>query len=221
MTCKDVLARLSELGDAKLRAQNAKHGAGENQFGVKMGDLRILAKEIKTNHGLGLELWETGYIEAQLLALLIVKPKLLSVEDLERMAQSFTYEWTARWFSSYLLKNHPEREVIRQPWMDSAVPMMARLGWGLTAQNVAHGSQDLDVGGLLDRIEREMAGAPSVVQWTMNETLATIGIHHPEWRERAIEIGEKLGVYRDYPVSKGCTSPFAPIWIAEMVKRQG
>lgn len=221
MTCKDVLARLSELGDAKLRAQNAKHGADENQFGVKMGDLRILAKEIKTNHGLGLELWETGYIEAQLLALLIVKPKLLSVEDLERMAQSFTYEWTAWWFSSYLLKNHPEREVIRQPWMDSAVPMMARLGWGLTAQNVARGSQDLDVGGLLDRIEREMAGAPSVVQWTMNETLATIGIHHPEWRERAIEIGEKLGVYRDYPVSKGCTSPFAPIWIAEMVKRQG
>lgn len=221
MTCKDVLARLSELGDAKLRAQNAMHGAGENQFGVKMGDLRILAKEIKTNHGLGLELWETGYIEAQLLALLIVKPKLLSVEDLERMARSFTYEWTAWWFSSYLLKNHPEREVIRQPWMDSAVPMMARLGWGLTAQNVARGSQDLDVGGLLDRIEREMAGAPSVVQWTMNETLATIGIHHPEWRERAIEIGEKLGVYRDYPVSKGCTSPFAPIWIAEMVKRQG
>jgi len=26
--------------------------------------------------------------------------------------------------------------------------------------------------------------------------------------------------YRDYPVSKGCTSPFAPIWINEMVRRQ-
>jgi hypothetical protein len=37
---------------------------------------------------------------------------------------------------------------------------------------------------------------------------------------RAIAIGEKAGVYRDYPVSKGCTSPFAPIWINEMVRRQ-
>jgi len=33
--------------------------------------------------------------------------------------------------------------------------------------------------------------------------------------------GEKLGIYRDYPVSKGCTSPFAPVWIEEMVRRQG
>ena len=37
----------------------------------------------------------------------------------------------------------------------------------------------------------------------------------------ALAIGEKLGIYRDYPVSKGCTSPFAPIWIKEMVKRKG
>jgi len=51
--------------------------------------------------------------------------------------------------------------------------------------------------------------------------LAEIGIHFPEHQQRAIAIGEKLGVYRDYHVSKGCTSPFAPIWINEMVKRQG
>lgn len=35
-----------------------------------------------------------------------------------------------------------------------------------------------------------------------------------------VKLGEKLGVYRDYPVSKGCTSPFAPVWINEMVSRQ-
>ena len=39
--------------------------------------------------------------------------------------------------------------------------------------------------------------------------------------KRALAIGESLGIYRDYPVSKGCTSPFAPIWINEMVSRQG
>ena len=39
--------------------------------------------------------------------------------------------------------------------------------------------------------------------------------------QRAIAIGERLGVYRDYPVSKGCTSPFAPIWIDYFVSRQG
>jgi 3-methyladenine DNA glycosylase AlkD len=53
----------------------------------------------------------------------------------------------------------------------------------------------------------------------MNNTLAGIGIHHPEHRARALAIGEALGVYRDYPTPRGCTSPFAPIWIGEMVRR--
>ncbi|MNY56505.1 hypothetical protein D3C86_1925890 [compost metagenome] len=65
-----------------------------------------------------------------------------------------------------------------------------------------------------------MPAAAPEVQWTMNSTLAQIGINHPEYRERALNIGEKLGIYRDYPTSKGCTSPFAPIWINEMVRRQ-
>lgn len=55
----------------------------------------------------------------------------------------------------------------------------------------------------------------------MNSCLAQIGIQFPAHCKRAIAIGESLGIYRDYPVSKGCTSPFAPIWIDAMVKRQG
>jgi 3-methyladenine DNA glycosylase AlkD len=58
------------------------------------------------------------------------------------------------------------------------------------------------------------------VQWTMNGCLAGIGIHFPKLRKRAVAIGEALGLYRDWPVSKGCTPPFAPIWINEMVRRQ-
>jgi 3-methyladenine DNA glycosylase AlkD len=65
-----------------------------------------------------------------------------------------------------------------------------------------------------------MATAPPAAQWTMNSCLAAIGIHHAKHQKRAIAIGEKLGVYRDYPVSKGCTSPFAPIWIDAMVSRR-
>ena len=71
------------------------------------------------------------------------------------------------------------------------------------------------------RGQAEMADAVPEVQWTMNMALATIGIHFAKHRKRAIAIGEKLGIYRDYPCSKGCTSPFAPIWINAMVSRQG
>ncbi len=78
----------------------------------------------------------------------------------------------------------------------------------------------MDISRILDRLESERGKAVPQVQWTMNSALDQIGIQFPELRDRAIAIGEKLGIYRDYPVSKGCTSPFAPIWIEEMVRRQ-
>ena len=79
----------------------------------------------------------------------------------------------------------------------------------------------LDLDGLLDQIEVEMKDAPAPKQWSMNHCLAEIGIHHPAYRARAIGIGEKLQVLIDYPASPGCTPPYAPVWIAEMVRRQG
>jgi 3-methyladenine DNA glycosylase AlkD len=84
---------------------------------------------------------------------------------------------------------------------------------------VSKNADDLDLDALLDRIEKEMPKAPPESQWTMNNTLAAIGIHHAKHRKRAIAIGETIGLYRDWPVSKGCTPPYAPIWINEMVKR--
>ena len=67
----------------------------------------------------------------------------------------------------------------------------------------------------------EMGSALPEIQWTMNFALGETGIHHPKLRQRAIAIGENLGIYRDYPCSKGCTSPVAPIWINAIVSRQG
>jgi 3-methyladenine DNA glycosylase AlkD len=81
--------------------------------------------------------------------------------------------------------------------------------------------EGLDLPALLDRIESEMGSAAPEMQWTMNCSLAEIGIHFAHHRERALAIGETLGIYRDFSCSKGCTSPFAPIWINEMVRRQG
>jgi 3-methyladenine DNA glycosylase AlkD len=66
---------------------------------------------------------------------------------------------------------------------------------------------------------QDIAFAPAHKQWAMNHCLAEIGIHHREHRERAIRIGEQLGVLIDYPASPGCTPPYAQIWIAEIVRR--
>lgn len=221
MTLNETLDKLKSLGDEKVRKHNMKWGAGENQFGVKMGDIRAIAKTIKQDHKLALALWETGNLEAKLLATLIFDLKAISMEELDRLVRAIQYPQVADWMNSYIVKEHPDKEQLRVQWMQSTDPMSARSGWSLTAGRIARKPEGLDIEAHLDRIEKEMATAPSEVQWTMNSALAQIGINFPEYRERAIAIGEKLGIYRDYPVSKGCTSPFAPIWIEAMVSRAG
>jgi len=221
MTVAEALAQLETLGNEKVRAHYTKTGAGPNQFGVRLGDIRKLAKSIKTNHELALALWETGNIDARFLAILLIKHKSISAVEMDQMVRSVAFVRVADWLNAYVVKKHPDKESLRQQWMGTDDPMAARAGWDLTAERVVKSPEGLDLSGLLDRIESEMGDAASEVQWTMNFVLGEIGINLPEHRERALAIGEKLGIYRDYPVSKGCTSPFAPIWIKEMVKRQG
>jgi 3-methyladenine DNA glycosylase AlkD len=221
MTVKEILARLQSLGDDARRAHNTKSGAPDNQFGVKLGDIRAMAKKIKTDHELALLLWDTGNVEAQLLATLLVKPASLSADELDELTRSTTCAQVAEWLNAYVVAQHPEKDVLREKWMKAKDRWAARAGWHLTASRVKKGGDGLDLPALLDRIEKELPKAVPEVQWTMNNTLAEIGIHHARLRKRAVAIGEKIGLYRDWPVSKGCTPPYVPVWVDFMVKRQG
>jgi 3-methyladenine DNA glycosylase AlkD len=179
-----------------------------------------VAKKIKTDHQLALELWDTGNVDAQLLATLIIKPNLLSADELDTMTRSTTCAQAAEWMNAYVVAQHPEKELLREKWMNAKDRWAARAGWHLTASRVNNDAVGLDLAALLDRIEKEMPKAAPEVQWTMNNTLGAIGIKHAAHRRRAIAIGKKIGLYRDWPVSKGCTPPYVPVWVEAMVKRK-
>jgi 3-methyladenine DNA glycosylase AlkD len=119
VTAKEAIAQLEALGDEKVRAINARNGAGPEQFGVKMGDIRALAKKIKTDHELALSLWKTGQWDARLLAILVMKPDRLSAEELDGMVHSIpdhkhAYSQLADWLMSYVVKVHPQKGQLRE-----------------------------------------------------------------------------------------------------------
>lgn len=212
----EVLATLASLEDEKIRAVNARHG---DDHAVNLTKLRAVAKELKKNDDLAAELWATGGTAARLVAILIMRPKAWSEAQLDEMLRDSRVPKVHGWLVSYIVKKSPHAEALRGSWMDDPDPVVASAGWALTSERVNRKPEGLDQSGLLDVIEAEMADAPERLQWAMNETLSYIGIENPELRNRAIDIGERLGVLRDYPTSPGCTSPFAPTWITEMVAR--
>ena len=216
-TAAEVMAELAELEDPRIRDVNAKHG---DDHGVNLGKLRALAKRLKTQQELAGELWGTGDTAARLLALLICRPKAFDRDELDVMLRQAHTPKVQDWLVNYVVKKSPHAEELRVAWFADPDPVVASAGWALTTDRVAKKPEGLDLPGLLDIIEAQMKDAPDRLQWAMNHCLAQIGIDHDEYRARAIDIGERLQVLKDYPTPPGCTSPFAPIWITEMVRRQ-
>jgi 3-methyladenine DNA glycosylase AlkD len=187
---------------------------------VNLTQLRAVAKGLRTDHELAGRLWDTGDTAARLVAILVCRPKAYSVAELDAMLRDARVPKVHDWLISYVVKKSPHVEELRVAWFADPDPVVASAGWALTSDRVGKAPDGLDLDGLLDLVEARMKDAPDRLQWAMNECLAAIGIHHPQHRARAIAIGERLEVLKDYPTPPGCTSPFAPVWIAEIVRRQ-
>ncbi len=220
MDFKETLSLLESLGKEARRKHYKKHGVEGKIYGVNAGDLKKLAKTIKVDDPLGTQLWNHNIIDARMLAILILPFKEKTVKEMDKMAKEIQYDHVADWFAAYAMKNHPDKETLRKQWLSTTEVMPQRIAWQITSNLVTKKDPNIDVGILLDNLETSMKSAHEKVQWTMNFTLAYIGIHYEEHRQKAINLGENLGLYRDYPVPKGCTSPFAPIWINAMIKQQ-
>ena len=107
MDLQSVMKQLRAWEHPRMRAVNAKHGAGDNQFGVNLGKLRGLAGRIKRDHKLALELWKSGNIDAMNLATLIMDPTQLTQPEVEKLAKDLSYYTTTDWFVKNVIKALP------------------------------------------------------------------------------------------------------------------
>lgn len=216
-TVSGLMAELAALEEPRAREVNEKHG---DDHGVNLSKLRAIAKRLKTQQELSRELWNTGDTAARLLALLICRPKAFDRDELDSMLREARTPKVQDWLVNYVVKKSPHSEALRVTWFADSDPVVASAGWALTSERVVKKPEGLDLVQLLDVIESHMKEAPDRLQWAMNHCLAQIGIEFPEQRVRALDIGERLEVLKDYPTPPNCTSPFAPAWINEMVRRQ-
>lgn len=217
VTVAAVMAELATLEDPRTREVNERHG---DDHGVNLSKLRAVAKRLKTQPELARQLWRTENTAARLLTTLICSPKAFGRDELDTMMREACTPKVHDWLLNYVVKKNPYSEELRRAWFADPDPLVASAGWALTTERVAKQPEGLDLAGLLDVVEAEMSDAPDRLQWAMNHCLAQIGIEHAAHRARAIDIGERLEVLKDYPTPPNCTSPFAPVWITEMLRRQ-
>ena len=194
---------------------------------VSSTDLRAIAKAIGKNHTLAQDLWAANRLNYRLAAVLIMDPKKIDagyletlVGDIETLAEA-EQEKLSEWLLANQLMHIKTIGDAIEPWSVEKSVVKQRMFWSYQARKIRKNKQaNSNSDRLLAVIEKEMENSHPTVQWTMNWCAAEIGIFDETQRERCIALGERLGLYKDYPVSKGCTSPYLPIWINAMVGKK-
>jgi hypothetical protein len=70
---------------------------------------------------------------------------------MDRMVRSATFAQLADSLNSYIVRNHPDKEALRQKWMASKDSWAARAGWSLTSERIGKSPEGLDLTALLER----------------------------------------------------------------------
>ncbi len=195
---------------------------------TKLGELKKIAKAIRKDHELAIELWSTGHYNARLLSVLIMDKKMLSQEVIDQLdadMQVHNYDDRNRlmeWLMANQLTKDKKTLALIESWESSPSPLQrrtywyhqARLRW--TGQKSPENTPDL-----LNAIEANIANEAPEVQWAMNFTAAWIGVYDERFRARCIKIGEQTGLYKDEVVARGCTPSYLPAFIEiEVSKRK-
>lgn len=199
-----------------------------NDGALRLGELRKIAKEIKKDHELALELWSTAVFAARQLAVLIMDKKQLSQEAIDQLTEDMqVHELAERtqlmdWLISNQLAKDKKATELMESWENSTSALQRRAFWYHQARLRWTGkAAPPNTDELLSSIETGLEGEEPEVQWAMNFTAGQIGVHQAEYRSRCIAIGEATGLYRDEVVSRGCTPNYLPEFISiEVAKRE-
>lgn len=186
--------------------------------------IRAIAKGVGKDQETAERLWNQGEANARLLALLIMDLKAISVHSLEHMLADIeaVAEQDQRQLCDWLIanvimkKSALKAEAAR--WCSEQSLIKRRVFWSVQALTIKAAQHEHNLQ-LLAALEADMESAEAMAQEVMNWCAAQIGIQDQGLRARCIQLGERLALYKDYPVSKGCTSPYLPIWIETVVAK--
>ena len=193
---------------------------------TKLGDLRKIARDMKRDHKLALELWSTGQFLPRQLAILLMDKKELSenlIDCLDKDIQKHHEEEKLQlidWLMANQLAKDIKTVAFMETWENSSSPLKRRIFWYYQARlrwvgQIPPPNSDE----LLFKIETQIEKEVPEVQWAMNFTAAQIGIFEEKYRSRCIALGENTGLYKDEIVAKNCTPNYLPKFIAIQVAK--
>ena len=194
MDFDDVIARLRAEANPDNVAGMARFGISiANTLGIPIYTLRKIAGEIKKDHDLALELWDSGIHEARILAGFIDDPEKVTEAQLERWVSDFD-SWDVVDQLSALIYRTPYVLKKIHEWSGSDAEFVKRTAFSLVAQVSCHDKKmaDKDFEQFLVLIKRAAMDERNYVKKAVNWALRSIGKRNRVLNRRAIKTAREI-----------------------------
>ena len=217
-----VMKELESLGTEQFRNTYRRHGVGAEEplYGVSFANLKAIARRLKRDHQLAIELWDSGNVDARGLATMLVDPALVDARTADKWITPLTY---------YLLVDLAANVVARSPvaqakadeWHLSDNEWVGQAGWDIIAWMAMNDARvpDAYFSARLDEIEKRIKTAKNRVKHAMNQALIGIGGARPALKTRALAIAKAIGKVVVDHGETGHITPDAVEYIAKMSER--
>ncbi len=221
MTYDEVMAILEKLGKPQTAKLYSRLGTGNNVFGVSFADIGKLRKKIKTDQGLALQLWDSGNLDARILAAMIADPDQCRVSLLERWLRETEFYGLVDSVAGVASRTSCAIK-LAEKWMKSKKEFARQAGYSAIASRLKHGLDvpDADCKRYLETIEEEIHGSANRARYSMNNTLIAIGVFKPSLRSAAMAAARRIGKVEVDHGDRSCKTPDAAPSIQKALKRK-
>jgi DNA alkylation repair enzyme len=223
---QSIMDTLKSKGRENTRAIYAKHGLpADRTFGVSIADLKTIAKTIKRQQALALDLYATGNVDAMYLAGIVADGAQMTSEQLRSWAvgaegMQMISEYTVPWVTT----ENPEGRRLAMEWIKSQKEHLPTCGWctysGLVSMRPDDALDLTEIEGLLEFVAEKIDGAQNRVRHTMNGFVIAVGSYVKPLNAKAKAAARKLGAVKVDMGDTACKVPLASGYI-EKVEAMG
>jgi len=221
MSAVTVLKELKAKGNEKTRALYGRHGHPvERVLGVSVADMKEVAKKLKGEQSVAMEIYATGFLEAMYLAGIVADGTKMSKAELEAwakgavgmpMIEGHTVPWVA--------VENAAGPALAMKWIAAKDDGLKAVGWsvysGLVSVIPDEQLNMKEIEGLLGKVVKEVHTAENRVRKAMNTFVICVGSYVTLLKKAAKDAAKTIGNVSVDVGETACKVPVALEYIAK------
>ena len=214
-TAATILADLKSKGKENTRKIYARHGmAADRVYGVSVAEMKLIAKTIKKQQALALDLYASGIMDAMYLAGMVADGAQMTSKQINDWANGADHmQMIAEYTVPWVTVENPQARDLALEWIQSKKEHVASAGWTTLSGLVAlKPDAELDlkqIESLLNTVVKEIRTAPNRVRYTMNGFIIAVGSYVKPLLKQAKAAAAKVGAVQVEMGETACEVPLA------------